>query len=119
MVETLTGALSGAAMAGQVGNWLRTPDAPTDTGFFLLTIDVGSGGPFDGFSDRVRQLCEEITTAPRAPGVERIYVPGELEHEHEAAARANGVRLPAEVWSGLGEVATLLHLEHELRAVVR
>jgi LDH2 family malate/lactate/ureidoglycolate dehydrogenase len=119
MIETLTGVLSGAAMAGQVGNWLRTPDTPTDTGFFLLAIDVGAGGPFDGFSDRVRQLCDEITGAPRAPSVERIYVPGEMEHEHEVDARAHGLKLPAEVWSGLGEVAAELRLDDEFRAVVQ
>jgi LDH2 family malate/lactate/ureidoglycolate dehydrogenase len=119
MIETLTGVLSGAAMAGQVGNWLYAPDTPTNTGFFLLVVDVRAGGAFDGFSGRLRELCEEIVSAPRAESVDRIYVPGEPEHEREAAARAHGIPLRAEVWSALGEVAAELGLDDELRAVER
>jgi LDH2 family malate/lactate/ureidoglycolate dehydrogenase len=119
MVDALAGALSGAAMAGQVGNWLYTPEAPTNTGFFLLAIDVRADGAFEGFQDRLRDLCDEVVSAPRAPSVERIYVPGELEHEREVAARAHGLHLRAEVWSALEEVAKRLGLTDELHAAER
>jgi LDH2 family malate/lactate/ureidoglycolate dehydrogenase len=97
MVETLAGALSGAAMLGAVGNWLYAPERPSDTGYFLLVIDTGPGSAFPDLAERVHALCEEVTAAPRAPGVDRILVPGELEHEAEQRAHAEGVVLPQPV----------------------
>ena len=109
MVETLSAALSGAAMLGGVENWIYNPEAPSDTGYFMLVIDVDGAGPFQGFSDRLRALCEEITLSPKAPGVERILIPGELEHEMETAARADGVALREEVWTKLVALAEATH----------
>jgi LDH2 family malate/lactate/ureidoglycolate dehydrogenase len=117
MIETLTGVLSGAGVAGQVGNWLYSPETPTDTGFFLLVIDVGAGGPFAAFQDRLAGLCEQMVSAPRAPSVERILVPGELEHERETAAREHGLPLRDEIWSALEGVAAQLGLTEQLSVV--
>lgn len=117
MIETLTGVLSGAGVASQVGNWLYTPDVPTNTGFFLLVIDARAGGPFGGFEDRLAELCDQMVTAPRASSVERILVPGELEHERELAAREHGIPLRDEVWSALEDVAEELGLTEQLSVV--
>ena len=116
MIETLTGVLSGAGVASQVGNWLYSPETPTNTGFFLLVIDVGAGGPFGAFQDRLAGLCEEMVSAPRAPSVERILVPGESEHEREMAAREHGLPLRDEIWSALEDVAAQLGLTEQLNA---
>lgn len=119
MIETLSAALSGAAMASAVGNWLYDPGAPSGTGFFLAAIDVRSTGPVDAFQDRLRLLCEEIVAAPRAPSVDRILVPGELEHEREAEARTHGVVLRAPVWTRLQQLSQGLGLEDELESIRR
>lgn len=117
MIETLTGVLSGAGVASQVGNWLYSPETPTNTGFFLLVIDVGASGPFGAFQDRLAELCEEMVSAPRALSVERILVPGELEHEREMAAREHGLELRDEIWPALESVAAQLGLTEQLNAV--
>lgn len=119
LVETLSAALSGAAMASAVGNWLYRPDAPSDTGFFLMAVDVRAGGAFDAFQDRVRSLCAEVTAAPRAPGADRILVPGELEHEREVEARTHGLPLSGAAWSRLAQLAASLGLDAELAAIRR
>ncbi len=108
MVEALSGALSGAAMLGGVRNWIYNPETPSDTGYFLFVIDVGSDGAFPDFSDRMRALCHEIVAAPRAPGTDRILIPGEREAELESQARASGVVLRNEVWGKLAAVASAL-----------
>ena len=105
MVETLSGALSGSAMLAGVQNWIYAPETPSDTGYFLFVIDVGRDSAFDGFDARMHALCDEILAAPRAPGVDRILIPGELEAEAEAQALAEGVPLRDEVWEKLQAVA--------------
>ena len=112
MIETLVAVLSGSGMASGVGNWLYAPETPADVGYFLLAID-----PAPGFADRMRDLCDEITAAPRAPGVERILVPGEPEHEHEQRARAEGLVLRPEVWTALADLADELGLVADLEAI--
>ena len=114
MIETLVAVLSGSGMASGVGNWLYAPETPADVGYFLLAL-----APAPGFADRMRNLCEEMTAAPRAPGVERILVPGEPEHEHEQLARADGLRLRAEVWTALADLADELDLRTELESIRR
>lgn len=119
MVETLAGALSGSAMLGAVSNWIYTPDSPSDAGYFLMVIDVSAEGSFPDFQDRLRALCDEIVASPRAPSVERILIPGELEHEDEQRARAEGLALRPQVWSRLEDLAARLNLDGALQAVRR
>jgi hypothetical protein len=49
--------------------------------------------------------------------VERILVPGELEHVHEQRARAEGLVLRPEVWTALADLAADLGLAAELEAI--
>jgi LDH2 family malate/lactate/ureidoglycolate dehydrogenase len=53
-------------------------------------------------------MCDEITSAPLAPGVDRIVIPGELAAEREAHALAHGKVFSAHDWApikALGEAA--------------
>lgn len=119
MVETLAGALSGAALLSHVGNWLYTPETPSGTGFFLMVIDVGADSAVAGFDERMRGLCDEVVSAPLAPGADRILIPGELEHEREQRARASGLELRNEIWTALAQVADDLGLGQALEQIRR
>lgn len=105
LVEVLTGALSGAGMGSEVKSWVRHADQPTNTGHSVIAINPAAFGPIERFHERIAALCEEIRSAPRAPGVERIYLPGEIEHEHEQAARRHGLVLNDLIWSELVKTA--------------
>ena len=105
MVETLAGALSGAAMLGSVGNWLYDSASPSGTGYFLLVLDTSAGSAFADTSARVGELCAAIVGSPRAPGVDRILIPGELEHEREQSAVRDGVAISGKHWQALTTLA--------------
>jgi LDH2 family malate/lactate/ureidoglycolate dehydrogenase len=53
------------------------------------------------FKARMDALIQEIRGAPRAPGVERIYLPGEIEFESEARLRREGVPIGPALWEEL------------------
>ena len=110
MVEALSGALSGAAMLGGVANWIYNPETPSDTGYFLIVIDVSGRSAFAEFPDRLRALCDEIAASPPAEGVERILIPGEREHELEVRARTEGFVLAPPIRDKLLAIATNLDL---------
>ena len=119
MVEALSGALSGAAMLGGVANWIYNPEKPSDTGYFLFVIDVSATSAFGEFPRRMHALCDEIAASPRAPGIDRILIPGELEHELETSAHAEGFGLRSEIWAKLSDVAGTLGIAPALEAMRR
>jgi LDH2 family malate/lactate/ureidoglycolate dehydrogenase len=47
--------------------------------------------PQSQFLARMEQLRQEVVHTPRVPGVERIYLPGELEHERREMRLRDGI----------------------------
>jgi ureidoglycolate dehydrogenase (NAD+) len=107
LIETLAGALSGAAMTWKVGSWIfDDPKLATGHGAAFLAIDAGASMPLDVFRARIDGLIDEIHAAPTAPGVERVLVPGEMEWDRRRTAEAEGIALPAEIAGALEALAS-------------
>jgi ureidoglycolate dehydrogenase (NAD+) len=110
LIESLAGCLSGAATTWQIRSWLGDdPARPTFHGAAFLAMDAAAIS--NDLPARVERLIDEVHAAPRALGVGRLYVPGEMEWERLAAAQADGIRLPADVVASLQEAAALSGLE--------
>ena len=93
MIGLLAGALTGAALDRQVRPFLDETVAPANGGHLFGAIDVGAAGPVEEFCARVDAHVRTIRESRRAPEVERIYVPGEIEHLTARERRANGIPL--------------------------
>jgi LDH2 family malate/lactate/ureidoglycolate dehydrogenase len=83
---------------------VRGPEAGQD-GHFFLAINVAALEDAARFKTRVDAIVREIHASGRARGVERLYVPGELEVEPEALSRRNGIPLNAETLTGIAAAA--------------
>lgn len=104
LVETLSALLTGASIAGHVLSWsFADASQPTGHGAAFLAVNVDAIMPADQFHERVRRTVDEIRSAPKAKGHERIYLPGEMEWEKRERALRDGIELP-------GDVATTLRL---------
>jgi Malate/L-lactate dehydrogenase len=91
LIETLSGVLTGAAFRWRVGNWMWDDGTqPTCQGAAFLAIDTKAIMPAAEFARRMEALVDEIHAAPRAEGVERLWVPGEREWEHHRRAVRTG-----------------------------
>jgi LDH2 family malate/lactate/ureidoglycolate dehydrogenase len=118
LIEALSGALAGAALTWQVGSWtVGDPARPTNHGAAFIAIDCDAIAGGDAFTRRIDALIDEIHAAPRADGVDRLYVPGEIEWANYDRQMAEGIRLPSDVMASLNEAAHLvgLSLEKELK----
>lgn len=114
LIETLAGVLSGASVTWQVGNWLWDDGTrPTGHGAAFVAVDVNTLLPAAEFNRRVEALVDEIHAAPRADGVERLFVPGEMEWERHARAVREGITLPPDVVESLRDSAALAGLRLE------
>ncbi len=89
MIDVLSGALTGSAVATGVSGPDR-PGARSGCGHLFLALDPDAFGDRAGFDARVRQLVEEVTSVPLAPGADAVRTPGEVEDRAEAANLAAG-----------------------------
>jgi LDH2 family malate/lactate/ureidoglycolate dehydrogenase len=119
LVETLSGVLSGAGILSEVLYYSKFPESPSQTGHAIIAIDPDAFLGPDEFGARVTQMVDEIHRAPRAAGVDRLLVPGELELEHEAHAREHGLEIDGFTWTTLLALAEDVGLKPELEGCVR
>ncbi len=108
VVDVLTGVLSaGQSGAGVKGLYADT-SIPNDCAHFFLALDIESFGDPQGFADRLRELVAQVTSSPRASGVDRLLLPGQLEAERFAASAEHGVAVSDSTLTGLRDAAALV-----------
>jgi LDH2 family malate/lactate/ureidoglycolate dehydrogenase len=104
-VEVLTGVLSGSGITGELRSWRRQPDQHPRISHTFQAVSIEILMPVETFKSRIDGLIEEIKSAPKAPGVDRIYVPGEIEQECWERSKREGVELAPATYDRLTELA--------------
>jgi ureidoglycolate dehydrogenase (NAD+) len=94
LVETLSSVLTGAAMLSQVNCWLNDIPKPANEGHAFIAIDIGRLMPRATFYERIDAMMAEIKRSPKAEGVEKIFMPGEMEQGRREKALQQGLALP-------------------------
>jgi LDH2 family malate/lactate/ureidoglycolate dehydrogenase len=105
MIDVLTGVLSGGGWGDQVRPLYREPDRPNDCAHLFLAIDPELLGGIDGFRQRSSALAAKVRGSATAPGVERLFLPGEIEADRAAQQRRNGVLIERSGLDGLLQAA--------------
>jgi LDH2 family malate/lactate/ureidoglycolate dehydrogenase len=104
LVDILCGVLSGGAF----GNDLPLPSDPPLPGkishFFAAFKIDGFRDPEQFKADMDTEL-RAFKDSAKAPGHDRIYVAGEIEHEKTLYNREHGVPVHVKVWDGLEKLA--------------
>jgi LDH2 family malate/lactate/ureidoglycolate dehydrogenase len=110
LVDLLSGGLSGGAVGAEVQPLYGDPARPYRCSHLFLAIDVGHFGSPDAFAARAGLELKRVGKARRAPGVERVYAPGELAFATREAA-AGRCRASAATLKNLVEVAQKLGVD--------
>jgi LDH2 family malate/lactate/ureidoglycolate dehydrogenase len=111
-IETLSGILSGASITWGIRSWmLADASLPTEHGAAFLAIDPQCIAPEGNFRSRVDALIDEIHTAPKSHGSDRIFVPGEREWDNYRRSSNDGIAFPADVSDSLLGAAKLSNLD--------
>ena len=94
-VDMLCGVLSGANFGRRFppggGDNVRDP---RDVGSVFAAISVASFMDLPEFQARMDAAIREIKACDKAEGVERIYIPGEIEFETKGKRQAEGIPIP-------------------------
>jgi LDH2 family malate/lactate/ureidoglycolate dehydrogenase len=84
--------LSGALYGTELGNVIDGPIAGGDSQL-MIAINVAAFEEVERFKQRADGIVRQIRESRRAPGVERVYTPGELEAHLEARHDREGLPL--------------------------
>lgn len=117
MVESLAGILSGAAMLEDIHAWNTEKGKSGNVGHMFVALNAAILNPQIDIAQRAEELVEGLASAPCAPGVERILYPGQLEHEREDKAKADGVELPEATLHALRQTAQRTGISFDLAEV--
>jgi len=89
MVDALSTMLSGAAFGTDIGLFSKLQTE--NTGFFLILIDPSRFMPIDEFKSEVDRYIGMMKDSRKSPGVDEIFVPGEIEYRKFQENRKTGV----------------------------
>jgi LDH2 family malate/lactate/ureidoglycolate dehydrogenase len=94
LIEIVAGVLTGASfgLVDREPGELRGFDRVT-RGYLFVALDVSHFVPIDDFRADVDRLVRDIHASEPAEGVERVLVPGEMEHRRRAERLEHGIPL--------------------------
>ncbi|MBI3075570.1 MAG: Ldh family oxidoreductase [Deltaproteobacteria bacterium] len=104
LISILCGLLTGARLDSEIPD-LEAADRPKEMGQFFMALKIEAFVPFEEFSRRIREVIHALRNSPKAAGVERIYVPGEIEHRCAEERRRNGIPEHPNIVKAANEVA--------------
>lgn len=115
VLEVLCGVLTGAGFGqAHAPDRLADPHTRHDLGHLFAVLDPTVFMPRHEFEARIEQLCAEIKQSGPAPGVPRILLPGELEHERCETRLRGGIPVRSDAKEALltfcGELGIALPL---------
>lgn len=86
-IDLLCGALSGGGIASQIRPLYGNASQPYNCAHAFIAIDAARLNDSQGIAEQVDALGDAIRSSRRAPGVERLYAPGDLERSRRAQSQ--------------------------------
>ncbi|MBO6041493.1 MAG: Ldh family oxidoreductase [Oscillospiraceae bacterium] len=104
-VDVVSGILSGAQFGPYLNNMWNDFVNPQDVGHFFAAIDISKFVGLDVFVEKIEKMAADIKALPKNPGVEEIFLPGEIEERKKAKAEKEGLVLSDVVYNELCDLA--------------
>ena len=90
MVEVLASVITGAGLLNEITSWNLDLPSKNKVGHAFIAIDATEMMEKAEYDARMSQVVDSLHKTPRAQGVERIFLPGEMEWDKRAKALENG-----------------------------
>ena len=104
MVDLLTGVLAngGSSLTGEIDSWLFNMKKPNNVSQTFVVIDISKFISVEDYKERTKQIGDIIHGTAKVSGVERLYLPGEMEWDKFSN---NTLELPEDVVDSLTELS--------------
>jgi len=111
LIDILTGVLSGGGFSSHVRTLYKDVEMPAQIAHTCAALRVEAFMPLTEFRQRMDEIIQLMRSSPTAPGVERIFVPGEIECETERRRKIEGIPINPALQAGLIALATELGIK--------
>jgi len=111
IIGLLAGTLNRAAFGRDIVDFIKHPNAATNTGQSILAVRVDGFCPVEVFKRNVDAAVRMIRESQRLPGVERIWLPGEQSHTKRIERLTRGIPIAAALQRNLDELARELGVD--------
>jgi LDH2 family malate/lactate/ureidoglycolate dehydrogenase len=105
-VDILGGVLTGAGCTAM-------PDYDGGNGTFVMAIDIQNFRPLADFKAYMDDMFAAIKEVSLAPGVEEIFIPGEIEYRTQAQREREGIFVEEVTWAQIAEAGQGLGVDVE------
>ncbi|MGD9183517.1 MAG: Ldh family oxidoreductase [Desulfobacterales bacterium] len=103
-IDLICGLLSGSKYGRELLTFHK-PLGPTGVGAMFMAVDIDRFMPLERFETLVNEYTADIRNSRKAAGIERIFLPGEIEAENADASKYRGIELDAQI---IEKINTLL-----------
>lgn len=95
-IDLMCGLLSGSKYGRELLTFHK-PIGPTGVGAMLMAIDIGRFMPLSQFETLVNEYADAIRKSQKAVGVERIFLPGEIEADKTNESELKGIEVDSQI----------------------
>ena len=101
MIDAIAGGLSWAGCSAE---------KPTrgGSGYLALAIRIDRFIDLDEFKKEIQILIDWVRSSPTLPGVEKVYLPGEIEDQTRRQRERDGIFVEDSTWEDIMEVSAEL-----------
>jgi LDH2 family malate/lactate/ureidoglycolate dehydrogenase len=114
VIGMLAGVLNGAPFGRSVVDFNKAPGTPNRGGHMIFAMRVDGFRPVAEFKAEMDRVIREIRESERMEGLERIWLPGEMEYERLRERRKTGVPVAQSTIQQLRMLAADLNLPDRL-----
>jgi LDH2 family malate/lactate/ureidoglycolate dehydrogenase len=113
VVDVLAGVLPGSDYSVHLSS-VHDLSRRASVGFVMQAVDITAFADWAEYEKDVQTLIGEIRNSPRAPGVDRIFLPGEIEWLKWRERKQSGIPMPVKVLEQLRDLASELGVTVDL-----
>jgi len=114
VIGMLSGVLNGAAFGRNVVDFNKDVATRNNSGHMIMAMRVDNFQPVETFKKEMDHAIREIRESERMENVDRIWLPGEMEHERIRERKEKGIPLATVVVANLNHLAAELNLQDRL-----
>jgi L-2-hydroxycarboxylate dehydrogenase (NAD+) len=114
VIGMLAGVLNGAAFGRNVPDFNKDLVTKNNSGHMILAMRVDNFQPVEAFKKEMDRVIREMRDSERMEGVDRIWLPGEIEYHKVQERLQRGIPLGSALVEQLRQLAHELHVSDRL-----
>ena len=117
IIGMLAGVLNGALFGRGIVDFTKEASTAQNGGHMIFAMRVDNFQPVEAFKREMDRVIREIRDSKRMEGVDRIWLPGEMEFRTAIERRKHGIPISRAVVEGLRQLAKELNLPDRLEGI--